>query len=133
MDKLTIIEDKRGCLMPFEMINMPFKIRRQFVVSNVPKGTVRGGHAHKKCEQYIICLNGSIKVHIDTLQENQTVTLNTGDCIYVGILEWSEQTFLEDNSMILVLCSKRYKVEDYIYEKEFLQIEIDKFKEKYGN
>ena len=41
--------------------NVPFSIARAFNV-RADKGGIRGRHAHHKCSQLLICVNGVIKV-----------------------------------------------------------------------
>ena len=55
-----------GHLTPIESgIDVPFEIKRIYYITNVPFGVERGYHAHKKLQQVLICLNGSVKILID--------------------------------------------------------------------
>ena len=47
--------DKRGALTVGEFNNhLPFKPERFFFTNQVPQGSVRGNHAHKRCQQFLI-------------------------------------------------------------------------------
>ena len=40
----------------------PFEIKRIYYIYDVPKGTQRGGHAHKQLRQLLFCPYGSIEI-----------------------------------------------------------------------
>ena len=42
--------------------HIPFDIKRVYYLYDVPGGESRGGHAHKKLEQFIIAASGSFDV-----------------------------------------------------------------------
>jgi dTDP-4-dehydrorhamnose 3,5-epimerase-like enzyme len=97
-----------------ESAAVPFKIERVFTVSS-PKNTTRGKHAHKKCTQLLVCANGSIKVTCDNGHEKNQVVLdkaNIGLLIQPGV--WAIQEYIEDNSILTVICDEKYSEEDYI-------------------
>ena len=94
--------------------NFNFKVKRIFyVIAN--QGTVRGKHAHKAHLQYMICINGSCSLKFDNGQETETILLNRNDIgveVQAGI--WGEQTYLEDNTTLLVLSDSLYDETDYL-------------------
>src|SRR3982074_3227063 len=50
------VQDSRGDLTVGEFEKeFPFRPKRYFIVSGVPKGEIRGEHAHKACHQFLIC------------------------------------------------------------------------------
>jgi hypothetical protein len=50
--QIPSIEDRRGSLCFLENnLSVPFKIKRLYYIFDVPSGTNRGGHAHKKLQQ----------------------------------------------------------------------------------
>jgi len=58
--------DKRGNLSVIEEItNVPFKIERTYWIYDVPGGEVRGGHAYKENQEFIVALSGSFDVILD--------------------------------------------------------------------
>ena len=98
---------------------VPFSIERVFNV-RAQKGSVRGKHAHRHCSQLLICSNGVLEVFCDNYLETSTFTLdkpNLGLLISPGV--WSEQKYLENDTVLTVLCDQRYDEEDYLrdYEK----------------
>ena len=99
--------------------NAPFSIKRVFNV-RAKKESIRGKHSHINCSQLLICTNGSVEVFCDNNSETATYVLdkpNQGLLIFPGV--WSEQKYLEEDTVLTVLCDQKYEEEDYIrdYEK----------------
>ena len=60
---LPKIFDKRGNLSFIEGRNhLPFEIRRTYWIYDVPGGEVRGGHAYRENEEFVVALSGSFDV-----------------------------------------------------------------------
>ena len=67
---LPKIEDPRGNLSFIEGENhIPFEIKRVYWIYDVPGGQVRGGHAFKTQEEFIVALSGSFDVVIDDVAD----------------------------------------------------------------
>ena len=63
---LPKIIDRRGNLSIIEeMKNIPFEIKRCFWIYDVPGGEIRGGHAYRTTQEFIVALSGSFDVVID--------------------------------------------------------------------
>ena len=45
-----------------EAETIPFEIKRVYYLYDVPSDSFRGGHAHKKLQQFLIPLSGSFDV-----------------------------------------------------------------------
>ena len=107
---LIVVESKK---------DIPCSIQRSFVVF-AGANQVRGQHAHKKCSQFLICLNGSVDVKCDDGRKKSSYSLTNpfqGLLIPPGI--WSEQIYKDANSILLVLCDRKYEVEDYIRDYDY--------------
>ena len=64
--ELPKIEDPRGNLSFIEQeSHIPFKIERIYWIYDVPGGQIRGGHAFKEQDEFIVALSGSFDVIID--------------------------------------------------------------------
>lgn len=114
--------DARGQLFVAEFLkDVPFQPKRFFAITNVPKEhNVRGEHAHFKCEQYLICMGGEIKVMLDNGRDKKEYVLNTiGQGLYIPKKVWGVQTFATPSSVLLVFASEYYEDADYIrnYDK----------------
>jgi UDP-2-acetamido-3-amino-2,3-dideoxy-glucuronate N-acetyltransferase len=116
--------DLRGKLTAGEAPDdaVPFTPRRWFLVYDVPGREVRGAHAHRECEQFLICVHGSVKVAVDDGENRAEVTLDDPTKgIYVPPLVWASQFHYEADAVLLVLASLPYDAADYIRDYgEFL-------------
>lgn len=108
--------ERGGILSCFNIL--PFKPVRMFWVKDIPAGGVRGGHAHKKCKQFYICLQGQIDIRHSVKNRLKTITLNQDEACFIDAGVWTKETFIQANSFLMVLCSEPYDPEDYIYEME---------------
>ena len=113
-----IKDNERGDLMAFNTMDIPFYVKRIFIVNNVPIGGVRGEHCHIENLQMLICTNGSIVVKLDKGFNVQYKELRKGDSIFLDKMCWSSQTYIADKSELMVLCSHEYDKEDYITDFE---------------
>ena len=117
------IEDPRGNLSVIEKEVVPFEIKRVYYLYDVPAGAERGGHAHKKLQQFLVALSGSFDVILNDGNLQKTVTLNKpfeGLLITNGI--WRELKNFSSGAVCLVIASNVFDEEDYIREfKEFLE------------
>jgi UDP-2-acetamido-3-amino-2,3-dideoxy-glucuronate N-acetyltransferase len=114
--------DPRGSLLPIEFNDaLPFVVTRIFTVADVPEGQVRGAHAHKQCEQLLICLKGKISVFLDDGKSQTTVVLDSPDKgLHIKARVWGEQFGHSDDAVLLVLASDPYSFEDYIFDRNLL-------------
>ncbi|MGV7107737.1 sugar 3,4-ketoisomerase [Flavobacterium sp. U410] len=109
------IEERRGNLSVVEKDLIPFEIKRVYYLYDVPAGAERGGHAHKKLQQFLIALSGSFDVVLNDAKEEQVVTLNKpyeGLLITNGI--WRELKNFSSGAVCLVIASEVFEEEDYI-------------------
>ena len=114
--------DERGCLLPIEFDTIGFTPKRVFVVNNVSVGDIRGNHSHYKTKQYLICTNGSVNVMLDDGAGKTTTNLIKNESILIPELIWDSQEFLTKDTEIMVLCSTKYDIDDYILSyDEFLK------------
>lgn len=110
-----------GELTVFEGAAVPFAIARVFVVRS-GGGTTRGRHAHKRCNQLMVCVNGRCEVTCSDGSSNQTFLLDgTDHGLLVPCGVWAEESYLDSGTVLMVLCDRPYEENDYIgnYE-EFL-------------
>lgn len=128
IDKCTLkelpkIADSRGNLSVIESEQtVPFGIERVYYLYDVPGGGERGGHAHKKLEQFMISLGGSFDVVIDDGNRKRTIHLNRPYIgLYICPMIWRNLENFSSGSVCLVLASEHYEEEDYFREySEFL-------------
>jgi UDP-2-acetamido-3-amino-2,3-dideoxy-glucuronate N-acetyltransferase len=104
---------------------LPFVPRRFFVISEVPRADIRGEHAHRELDQFLICLAGSVVVDVDDGSSRRTVEL---DCPQVGLhlapMVWGSQSRYSADAVLLVLASHEYDAADYIREYDAFLDEV---------
>jgi UDP-2-acetamido-3-amino-2,3-dideoxy-glucuronate N-acetyltransferase len=109
--------DMRGSLLPLDFAQLPFLPCRAFVVRDVPAGTVRGRHAHRRGSQLLVRLTGRVLVDMRFEGQEDLVTLDRSDrALLIGPGVWAEQTYLDPGSILLVLASDPYDPHDYLPE-----------------
>ena len=122
---LPKIEDNRGNLSIIEEEKqIPFKINRTYWIYDVPGGEIRGGHAFKKQQEFIVALSGSFDVVVDNGKVKQFFNLNRS---YYGLFVpsglWRQMQNFSTNSLAMVLSSTHYYEDDYIRDyNEFLNL-----------
>jgi hypothetical protein len=93
---------------------VPFSIARIFVV-RAGAGARRGRHAHKQCNQLMVCMHGKCEVTSDDGSQRR---LDVLDRIDVGLLVpagiWCEQHYMSDGTLLMVTCDRPYEENDYI-------------------
>lgn len=130
LQKITLInlpkfEDQRGNLSFIEEYkHIPFKIVRSYWIYDVPGGEVRGGHAYKENEEFIVALSGSFDVVLDDGVNNKVFSLNRSYYgLYVPKGIWRQMQNFSTNSLALILASTPYIPSDYVYDyDEFKQM-----------
>ncbi|HEX8546728.1 MAG TPA: FdtA/QdtA family cupin domain-containing protein [Cytophagaceae bacterium] len=113
---LPKILDPRGNLSFFEGNNqIPFEIKRTYLISDVPGGQKRGGHAYIKQEEFIVCLSGSFDVLLHNGIEESIYPLNRSYYgLYIPFRIWRGMQNFSTNSVALVCSSTYYNPNDYI-------------------
>ncbi|MBS1675755.1 MAG: WxcM-like domain-containing protein [Actinobacteria bacterium] len=118
------VVDLRGSLTAAEMPDaaIPFKPARWFMVYDVPSREIRGEHAHRVCEQFLICVSGRVSVAVDDGRNRGEVVLDSPSMgIYVPPMVWASEYRYEADAVLLVLASHPYDPDDYIRKyDEFL-------------
>lgn len=126
---LPKFEDPRGNLSFIEEFrHIPFKIERTYWIYDVPGGEVRGGHAFKEQQEFIVALSGSFDVIVDDGKEKQTFSLNRSYYgLYIPAGLWRQMQNFSTNSVALVISATHYDAGDYIYDYD----EYLKFRRQY--
>lgn len=110
------IADSRGSLTVGDMPSeLPFIPVRYFAVFDVPSIELRGEHAHKLCQQFLVCLHGSCRVLLDDGSKRCEVTLDRPDIgIYMPAMIWGTQYKFSSDAVLLVFASRLYEADDYL-------------------
>jgi len=118
--QLPKIIDPRGNLSFIEEENhIPFTIARTYWIYDVPGGEIRGGHAYKELQEFIIALSGSFDVILHDGKEEVKYQLNRSyNGLFVPKMYWRSIENFSTNSVALVLADDVYNVVEYIRDFE---------------
>ena len=121
------IADARGALTVGEVpTEVPFVPERYFAVFDVPTVELRGEHAHKQCQQFLICLHGSCRVLLDDGQQRCEVILDRPDMgVFMPAMIWGTQYRYSPDAVLLVFASRTYEAEDYLRTYDAFLAELE--------
>jgi NDP-sugar pyrophosphorylase family protein len=124
------ITDARGALTVGEVpTEVPFAPARYFVVFDVPSLELRGEHAHKQCQQFLICLHGSCRVLLDDGVQRCEVTLDRPDMgVFMPEMIWGTQYRYSPDAVLLVFASRTYEANDYLRTYDEFLAELERRK-----
>lgn len=115
LQRIRKASDLRGSLVAADASDLPFLPRRTFVVFDVPSRDVRGEHAHRACEQFLVCLAGSVSCVVDDGRTRQEFRLDQPDLgLYMPAMTWGTQYAYSADALLLVFASHEYDPDDYI-------------------
>jgi dTDP-4-dehydrorhamnose 3,5-epimerase-like enzyme len=122
---LPLVLDLRGNLSFAQVEDqLPFTPKRYFLVFNVASKEIRGEHAHRSLEQFLVCVKGACAVMVDDGQRRAEIALDRPNLgIYIPPMVWGVQYKYTPEAVLLVLASDIYRAEDYIRDyDEFLAL-----------
>ena len=97
--------------------DMPFKPARYFITYDIPSAQIRGAHAHKACEQFIMCIRGRCSLAVDDGRTRDVLRLNRPNVgIHVPPLVWVTEFNHSKDAALLIFASRPYEPEDYILD-----------------
>ncbi|HZW53121.1 MAG TPA: FdtA/QdtA family cupin domain-containing protein [Candidatus Elarobacter sp.] len=91
---------------------------RIFFLSGVPRGHARGGHAHKTQSEYVICIQGSVEVCVETRGVSDVVVLGRpGRALFLPPGCWVDLVNFSDDAVLAVLSADSFDESDYIRDR----------------
>jgi UDP-2-acetamido-3-amino-2,3-dideoxy-glucuronate N-acetyltransferase len=116
LHRLKRVEDIRGNLLVGEFTrDLPFVPARFFTIFDVPGTRVRGEHAHRTCEQILVCVRGSCAIVVEDGTNREEITLDSPDFgAYISAMIWTTLYRFSPDAILLVFASAYYDPEDYI-------------------
>ena len=125
MDDIELIElpkilDRRGNLTFIEgNTHIPFKIKRTYLIFDVPGGEVRGGHAFIEQKEMIVALSGSLDIIVFDGVKEQKFSLNRSyQGLYIPNGLWRHMENFATNTLVLIISNTSYNENDYIRNKK---------------
>jgi hypothetical protein len=114
--QLPKIPDVRGNLTYIEGgMHIPFAVRRAYWMYDVPGGEVRGGHAYRTLQEFVIALSGSFDLVLTDGTRRRTVAMNRSYYgVFVPRLVWRQVGNFSTNAVCLILASGDYDESDYL-------------------
>jgi UDP-2-acetamido-3-amino-2,3-dideoxy-glucuronate N-acetyltransferase len=114
--ELPKISGENGSLIVAELGGgLPFAAERMFTLLGIPAGEARGIHAHRSCQQFLMCMTGSVTAVVDDGTEHQEFLLDRPTLgLYMPALTWGTQYNYSADAMLVVLASEPYDAADYI-------------------
>ena len=123
--KYKIYKNFTGSLIPFSLDkDVPFKVKRLFII-NGKMNSVRADHAHLKCSQYLLSINGKIEVQYENKKGKYKKILSdkNRDGLLLKPKSWCKIKFKNKNSTLIVFCDREYEFFDYIeHYRDFLKL-----------
>ena len=126
LKKSKTYKDHTGSLIPFYKNDSfkKFDVKRFFFVYGNKK-YFRADHAHKKCNQILIPISGTVKIEVFNLKKNKkTFTLSDKNkkYLFVPTFYYIKIKFLQKKGVLLTLCDYKYDKRDYIEKEEFFNL-----------
>ena len=111
-----VVDRVRGNLAALEFTqDLPFMPQRVFLTYGIPSLRTRGEHAHKMCEQFLVCVHGECHVRVDDGENCEEFCLNRPTFgVLVPPMVWAQEHLHSMDSVLMVLASSPYEPEDYI-------------------
>jgi len=113
---LPKITDPRGNLSFLESPSqLPFEIKRTYWIYDVPGGEIRGSHAFKEQQEFIIALSGSFDIVLHDGFKEIKYSLNRS---YYGLFipkrYWRRLENFSTNALALIVSDKNFDENDYV-------------------
>ena len=114
----TKIKEKKCDLIFFNQLKTFVKNAERVFFLSAKKNCIRGNHAHKICSQYLISINGNIKIKIDNGKIKKDIIIKElKEMIKIKPMTWLTIN-LKKNQKLCVICDKKYSKKEYIRDYE---------------
>ena len=114
--RLPQAKDLRGSLSFGEIQRqVPFEVKRYFLVFDVASEHIRGEHAHRTLHQFIVCVAGRCNVVTDDgITRHEVVLDSPAKGVHIPPMVWATQYKFSRDAVLLVLASEYYDAAEYI-------------------
>jgi dTDP-4-dehydrorhamnose 3,5-epimerase-like enzyme len=122
--QLPEFRDARGALGVIEFANasnhggaIPFEPKRLYYITGVAANAQRGGHAHLREQEFILCLHGSFTVLTDNGSTQTSFRMQfPNEGLHIPALVWHELHDFSRDAVCAVLASEAHDPADYLRE-----------------
>lgn len=125
LHRMRMVKDLRGNLSVGEMSrDIPFEVKRYFLVFDVPSVETRGEHAHRICHQFLVCVKGRCSVVADDGRQRHEFLLDSPDLgVHLPPMVWGIQYKYSADAVLLVFASEHYDSAEYVRDyDEFIAL-----------
>ena len=124
--RIKKIKNNNGTLIPLYFNKFrSFEAKRIFIVKG-NKNFIRGQHAHKKCTQIIIQIDGETEIVVINKKKYKFKLNSTQNRILrIPPMNWVNITFKKNKSSFLVLCDVNFSKREYIYSFKKFQKKLN--------
>ena len=125
LSEYPVIKENTGELGVIELgEQFDFNVKRVFFLRNLKDEAIRGEHSHKELKQLLLCLKGSLEIHLDNGNEIDIIQLDEkSSCLYLDGKVWRKMINFSKNALLVVLCDREYKFDDVVDDyKSFKKI-----------
>ena len=117
-----VFADERGKLTLVALNQIPFEPDRAFVLSELPLGTARAGHACRTQHRFLVGISGQATVTVDDGHKSEREPLGGGDTMHIPPATWIEITPNCEGVTILVFADGEYDPSDYMTDRYELPV-----------
>jgi dTDP-4-dehydrorhamnose 3,5-epimerase-like enzyme len=110
------IGDDRGWLTPLEENKeIPFSVKRVYVIHGTRPDISRGFHSHRDLEQVAICVAGHCTFVIDDGQRREKFLLDSpNQGLHIKSMTWREMHHFSPDCVLVILANRIYDPSDYV-------------------
>jgi mannose-6-phosphate isomerase-like protein (cupin superfamily) len=115
VNNCEIYSSEIGFLGVISISQVPFEVKRFFWLASIAENESRANHAHRTCEQYLLCMSGSIDVRVTSLKiQTKELVLCAGQGLLVPALNWLHLHNFTRGTVLGVFASEPYSKAEYI-------------------
>ena len=112
--EIQSVKSKNCDLLFLNQIKKNINNINRFFFLSAKSNCIRGEHAHKKCTQYLIAINGNIKIKLDDGKKtNIKIIKELKNMVEIKPMTWLT-VYLKKSQKLLVICNKNYSENEYI-------------------
>jgi hypothetical protein len=116
-----VFTDPRGKLTLVESGTIPFEVARAYVLSELPAGARRAGHACRTQQRFLVGISGAAVLTVDDGRVCDRIALAGGDTLHVPPWTWLEIEADGHGVVILVFADGPYDPDDYVRDRTELR------------
>ena len=121
--------DLRGELIAIDAeFDLPFDIKRIFYIKKMDK-LERGFHAHRKCVQILVPIQGSFTLKLFDGEKHSEFFLDkSNEGCTIPLYNWLKMSNFSSDCIIMVICSYKYDEDEYIRDYDLFLKEVQERK-----